>query len=658
MSSLVGRFLGVLLFCFLTAAPSAAASLLSPGIDGTHFDLVVVEATPAGITMAVRGAREGLNVLLVNRTQHLGGMLSSGLGVWDTLYEGRRAPIYDEVRSAIFRYYRDTYGEISPQYRASLPGVRGHTNGRFEPSVAERILTELVSREKRIVVQKGFAIHTVEREGRQLRSAVFREWPSGRTVRVFGTVLADCTYEGDVLAAGDAPFRVGREARGEFHESYAGKVFLRQLSQPPTPERAQLALAHGLLNLRRFEGFQEMVPEVSTGEGDGHVQAFNYRTILTTDPKNRVPITKPRDYNPDRVRGLEFDSVIAPLPNSKGSWNRPQLVGRNTAYAESGWPERLRIMEEHWKTTLALLYFVQNDFSIPTERRLHWRQYGLARDEFGDHGNRPYEIYVREARRLAGRYTLTQQDVMTARQYERAPIHGDSVAITEWYMDSLPVLPEKVEGSYANGKMQLYDESFPGQIPYRALLPPHVDNLLVPVCISSTHVAWSAIRLEATWMHIAESSAIAAALAVRNHQSPASLDPDLLLRTLAAKRVMLTFFNDVDVAGGDAWIPAAEYFGTKGFFPDYNLRANAPLTFPVARHWAAGFQQLTKGTLVPRSLAADLALLKETDTGTVSSKQFAGMLAGQAATSTNTGLGPILRGEALLMMWDKLDAPH
>jgi hypothetical protein len=244
---------------------------------------------------------------------------------------------------------------------------------------------------------------------------------------------------------------------------------------------------------------------------------------------------------------------------------------------------------------------------------------------------------------------------MTARHYLRAPIHGDSVAVTEWYMDSLPILPEKVEGSYSNGKMQLHDESFPGQIPYRALLPPHVDNLLVPVCVSSTHVAWLAIRVEATWMHIAESSAIAAALAIRNHQSPASLDPELLLRTLAAKRVMLTFFADVDVAGGEPWIPAAQYFGAKGFFPDYDLQAHARLTPQVARHWAGGFKQLAKGTLVPRALAATLVQLHEPDAGTVSAQEFAGMLSGQTRTATRPDARPVTRGEALLMMWKKLD---
>ncbi|MCX6620839.1 MAG: FAD-dependent oxidoreductase, partial [Acidobacteria bacterium] len=644
----------LLLACSVSAAPAAPAPASIPGVSGRRFHLVITGGTPGGIAMAVRAAREGLDVLLVNRTQHLGGMLSSGLGVWDTLYEGHRSPVYDEVRSAIFSHYRETYGENSPQYRASLPAPGGHANGRFEPSVAEKILTRLVAREKRIVVLNGFVIGSVEVDGRQVRSATFREWQGRRSVRVSGAVFADCTYEGDLLAAAGAPFRVGREARAEFDEPHAGRVFLRQLVQPPNPERARLAAAHARLNLRRFEGFQEIIPGPSTGEGDGYVQAYNYRTILTTDPANRLPVTKPDDYHPELLRGLEFDSVIQPLPNSKGSWNRPQLAGRHMAYVEGGWPTRKRVMDEHWKTVLALLYFVQNDPSVPVERREHWRQYGLARDEFAGNGNRPYEIYVREARRLVGRYVVTQQDVMTARHYPRAPIHGDSVAITEWYLDSLPILPRKVEDSYADGKMQLYDESFPGQIPYRALLAPHVDNLLVPVCVSSTHIAWLAIRLEATWMHVAESSAIAAALAVRSHQSPAALDSERLLRTLAAKRVMLTFFNDVDVAGGEPWVPAAEYFGAKGFFPDYDARPAAPLTPQVARHWAAGFAQLAYGKLAPRGLAATLAGLPGPDSGTLSPQEFDRMLPGRRRTPAKADLLPLTRGQALVLMWERI----
>jgi hypothetical protein len=220
------------------------------------YDLVVVEATPAGIAMAVRAAREGLQVLLVNHNQHLGGILSSGLGVWDTQYEGKRSPIYDEVRSALFEYYRTKYGKDSPQYRDALPGASGYTNGRFEPRVVEQILDELVAREKNITVLKGFVPTSVRRTGALLESATFREFKGAQIFAVRAKVFADCTYTGDLMALAGVPYRVGRESRKEYGEPHAGIAFVHPASQPPSPEAARLAALHDQLKLRKFTGWK------------------------------------------------------------------------------------------------------------------------------------------------------------------------------------------------------------------------------------------------------------------------------------------------------------------------------------------------------------------------------------------------------------------
>src|SRR5262249_27536336 len=184
---------------------------------------------------------------------------------------------------------------------------------------------------------------------------------------------------------------------------------------------------HARLKLRPFPGFQEILP-ASTGAADGNVQAFNYRTILSTDPANRLPVEKPADYDPEKLIKLEWSSLVAPIPNSKIGWNRPQLVGPHVEYVEADWPTRQRVMDLHWHAMLGLLYFMQNDPSVPGARREEWRNYGIARDEFPDNGHRPYEFYVREARRLRGRYVYTEHDASLAPGQHRAPVHSDGIA--------------------------------------------------------------------------------------------------------------------------------------------------------------------------------------------------------------------------------------
>ncbi|MCB1229307.1 MAG: FAD-dependent oxidoreductase, partial [Verrucomicrobiae bacterium] len=190
-------------------------------------DLCVIEATPGGVACAIRAAREGLDVILVNRTAHPGGILSSGLGVWDTVWEGKRSPIYDELRQAIFDHYRKTFGEDSPQYRHSLPGKSGHTNGKFEPRVAERLITAMIEREPKLRLITGYVPESVRIEERLIRSVTCREFEGDDRLTIQAVTFADATYEGDLLPLAGVEYRVGRESRDEFDEPHAGKIFLR-----------------------------------------------------------------------------------------------------------------------------------------------------------------------------------------------------------------------------------------------------------------------------------------------------------------------------------------------------------------------------------------------------------------------------------------------
>lgn len=565
-------------------------------------DLCIYEATPGGIAMAVRAAREGLSVVLVNHNQHLGGILSNGLGVWDTLWEGKRSPIYDEARQAIFDHYRTTYGEKSPQYKDALPGKGGHTNGKFEPKVAEEMLTKLVTQEKKITLIKGFYPVSLTREGVVLKAVTFRELGGRTEKQISAPVFADCSYEGDLAAVAKVPYRLGREARDEFKEPHAGVIYMEKIKEPASPEMKRAEELHHQLKLRKFSGLQQIKQPGSTGEADGNVQAFNYRTMLSSDPANRMPVEKPANYDPEKLKLLEHGSIVSPIPNQKRGWNRPQLVGIHTSYVEADWEGRRKVMDAHWDATMALLYFLQNDPSVEPARQKSWREFGLAKDEFTDNGHRPHEFYIREARRIIGRQIFTQHDAMLAEDLDRAPVHEDSIGVTEWYLDTHACTPRHIPGALEEGKMMLDVETFPGQVPYRTLLPQGVDNLLVPVCLSCTHVAWGTVRLEPTWMNICESAGHAAALAIQTKVTPAELDVSLLQRKLVESHVMVNFFNDVDVASKDPRVPAAQYFGTKGFFADYNARLDEPLSESTRKAWGVALTAMHERKLKPMEI--------------------------------------------------------
>ena len=579
------------------------------------YDLIVIGAPPGGVACAVRAAREGLKVLLTTHTPILGGMIANGLSVWDTIHEGKRSPVYDELRQSIFDYYREKYGEDSEDYRNALPGERGHTNGRYEAHVAEKKVEELVRRESRITVERNVYPEAVEIADGRIVGLTLKSRADGATSKVSGDYYADCTYEGDLAAVAGVPYRLGRESAEEFGEPHAGHIFMRKLPDKPesekTPEEKRSERIRNSLNLRKFDGKYEILPE-STLEADHRVQAYNMRTVLSKDPENRIKHeAPPPGYDEEWMKKLEPISMIGPLPNKKWGWNRPQLLETQHTYAESGWEAREETIARHYDATVQMLYFLQNDPSVSDELKNRWKEYGFAKDEFVNNNHRPYEIYVREARRIVGRDIVTEHDCMLCKEIERAPIKTGSIAISDWYMDAHACDYETVEGSTHEGKVVLLEETFPGQISYDCFLPETVENLIVPGCLSSTHVAWGAVRLEPAWMHYGESAAFAAVMAREGSGSFASVEVNRLQCRLADNRVMLTFFNDVDVAAPDSWVPAVQFWGTKGFFQSYDARPNDPLDEGTADAWIGGYKALQDGSLNSMALATSMPALGE-----------------------------------------------
>lgn len=555
------------------------------------YDLIIYGATPGGVACAVRAAREGLRVLLVNYNHHLGGQFVNGLGTMDTLYNGARAPIYNEFRYNIYDFYRMTYGYQSPQYKATN---HGFPKTRFESHVAERLINEMIEREVGITVIKGYYPVSVELKNKNIKGATFKEMDGEDIIKVEGSIFADCSYEGDLVAVAGVDYKLGRESQDEYGEKNAGVCYYKKDYWPAPKDiidKEDFKLVRKL-NLSRYTAWSDRMPE-STGEAHEAIMAYNIRTTLTNDPENRVIPGKPKNYDPKFLKD-RFEDVSGTglrVPNQKTSWNDPRLVGLPNRYVEGDWTERQKIIDKFREVTLGLLYFKQNDPSVPTEEQNRWKQYGLPKNEYQDNGNLPYELYVREARRIVGHSVFTEHNAMLMEGLQRAPIQNDSISVTEWFMDSHFCTEAHVEGSKKEGEVMLKNKTFPGQVSMGTIFPKNLDNLLVPVCISASHVGWGTIRLEPTWMSIGEAAGHIAATAIHQNIAPSEIDNDSLIRLLARKRIMISFFNDMEGREYSSWYPAIQYLGTKGFFGSYLALPNEKLTVEIAEEWLNHFDK-------------------------------------------------------------------
>lgn len=556
------------------------------------FDLVVFGGTAPGIVAAVRAAREGLKVALVAPGPKLGGSLPS-LGALESHYCGNRAPLLEEIAASVRAHYRNRHGEASEQYRACAGGKML----TFEPHVMEVILEQLVAAEANIAVFRNIVPVEVLRHERRLAGVVCRSEATGSERRLSAAVLVEASYEGDLMALAGAQWRIGREGRAEYGEPRAGRVFTRWLTG--TFPRAAV---EGRLNLVTAGATTSDPLPGSTGEGDGNIQSYSYRLCLTNDPANRRLLEAP----PVGYHRAKFAPILLPpaekarlplpfhhrfliyslremvehdhlfhghaLPNRKRSWNATNFTGAGKGWAAADAAGRRVIAQAHQDHALGLMWFLQNDPEMPADLRAKAREWGLARDEFADNDNIPPQLYVREARRLVGRKVFTEHDALLAPGAQRAPVHADSVGITEFSLDSLACTTERLGDSLCDGQLFQMEVSVPGQVPYGVMLPREYDNLLVVTTMSATHVGWGTIRQTPTLMHLAESAAWAAILALRQRVAPAAVDVPSLQRTLVEHGVMITFFNDLDMSDRSPATRAAQLAGTRGECATYHAR--------------------------------------------------------------------------------------
>lgn len=478
---------------------------------GEQPDVVVYGATPGGFCAAVAAAREGSKVILVEPTAHVGGLSTGGLSHCDSNQMRRESltGLFEEWHRRIAKDYVDRGQKAPYDPMDKTPGIRWV----FEPHVAMRVTLSML-REAGVTVITEAPLIKVEKSG--ARISRLRTTKGDFTARTF----VDGTYEGDLMAAAGVEWVIGREGRAEHGESLAGKQY-------PKPAM-------------RISGFGDdgrplpLITDIAEGDpeaGDRNVMTYSFRLCLTRDPANRVLVPEPDHYDPAKfelarralkagVRGIGFD--LYPLPGDKLDGNNSiggqisiGLVGGSNTWHEADGDGRARIWEAHRQYTLEFLRFLRTDPSVPEKTRAEYASLGLCKDEFAATGHFPPALYVRESRRLKGLHVLTQKDII------ESPAKEDPVAVSSFPIDSHDcrrvALKDSVidEGTIMPVRVPGTGVGYAYQVPYRAILPrpDQCGNLLVPVALSSTHVAMSSLRIEGAWMAIGQAAGVAAALA-------------------------------------------------------------------------------------------------------------------------------------------------
>lgn len=524
-----------------TFAPATTLPVRAATHDDGPFDVVVYGATPAGVCASIAACREGATVCLIEPLELVGGMMSSGLSFSDSNQMARECllGLFEEFHKRVVQAYA-AKGVTLP-YRVS---VKNQDHWTYEPHVAEGVFLEML-REAGVKLQLGHSFESIEKDGVRIRRLHLREG-----LRVEARVFIDASYEGDLMAAAGVTCRVGREGPSIYNESLAGHQYPKA-AVPVSPWSKQGALLP--LMTGKDAG--------DDAEGDGKTMAYSFRLCLTDDPQRSIPIGKPADYDPAQFELLRrylvafpetpFPIDLYPIPGGKVDANNGiakqislALVGASWEWPTASPQRRREIWRQHRSYSEGLLWFLANDPAVPQNTRDKAGRYGLAKDEFVRFGNWPPVLYIREARRMVGSYVLTQHDVRTNVS------KPDAIAVASFPIDSHDCqrIPTKDgagfinEGTIFPARIRSSGTGRPYHIPYGAIAPSirECDNLLVPVCLSASHVAFCSVRVEPTWMTLGQSSGIIAALAVREDAAVQSLDYQIVRPRLEAQNIVLT----------------------------------------------------------------------------------------------------------------------
>lgn len=515
--------------------------LAGTGVARDAADVIVYGSTPGGFSAAIAAAREGASVILLEPTDHVGGLSTGGLSHCDSnqMVRATLMGVFDEWHRRIVKDYTDR-GLKAPYD----PAKKDQSRWTFEPHVAMRVTLAMLN-EAGVMVLTGQNLASVVKQDQRIVSLATKR--DVFTARVF----IDGTYEGDLMAAAGVEWTIGREGRAEFGESLAGKQF-------PKPR----------MKISGFGDGKRLLPLVTTTDagddaaGDANVMTYSFRLCLTKNPTNRVPLPAPPHYDPARFElprrafaaGGRVGLDLYPLPGGKFDGNNSiggqislGLIGGGNRWHLADEVERQKIWQEHKQYTLEFLHFLRTDPAVPAKVRNEFISLGLCADEFPSTEHFPPALYVRESRRMRGMVVLSQRDIIDS------PEKDDPIAISSFPIDSHDCQRVALPDGGVINEGTIFPVRVPGtgvgyayHVPFRAILPKpeHCTNLCVPVALSCTHVAMASLRIEGAWMVIGQAAGVAAALAAKHDAALQQLAYPMLRERLLAQGQVLALPTD------------------------------------------------------------------------------------------------------------------